>query len=427
MNTAARRRTAIELPAAISRRRQVFAMAEPANDIAALGRQFGDFNSAVTERIGAVENSLDKVMERIASLVVHGGGGAPSGEANLRAELNAVASYFRSRGRQQEELHNINSNAIAALAGVQGIDPAKIRATMSVGSDPDGGYVVLPEISRTMTKKLWDVSPMRRISRVESIVGTEWKEPIDADQITSGWVGEQDSRPQTGTPKLGMLDISLNESYCMPPITQALLDSASFDLGSWLVGKINDKFARDEGAAFVAGDGVARPMGFLSVPQSTATDATRPWGTIQTVSTGVSGDFPASNPADVLKTLVWSLRTPYRAGATWLMNSNTLSRVDKFKDGQGNYLLRPGLTSGMPDMLLGYPVAVDDVAMPDIGANACAIAFGNFQLGYVIIDGIGIRLLVDPYSAKPYVLYYAYRRVGGGVANSEAIKLLKFA
>ena len=411
-----RPRTAIELP---SRRIPAFAMAGEPN-LATLMAQFGEHSTAIDQKFGAVEADLEKINMKLAGLTAHGGGASANGSSNLRTELNAVAKYFRSKRRQQDELLNIHTGAMTALANIQG--------SMSVGSDPDGGYLVLPEISNSMTKRLWDVAAMRRISRVETITaGTQWEEPIDADQVGSGWVAENDSRPSTSTPKIGMLKVPLNEAYAMPPITQGLLDSSSFDLGTWLVGKITDKFSRDEGIAFIGGDGVGKPMGFLSIPKTTDVDANRPWGTIQYIPTGVSGDFPASNPGDTLKSLVWSLRAPYRAGATWLMNSNTMAVIDKFKDGMGNYLLRPGMTAGVPDMLLGYPVTIDDVAMPDITANSCAIAFGNFQLGYVIIDRLGVKLLVDPFSAKPLVLYYAYRRVGGGVANSEAIKLLKFA
>ncbi|MFT4116536.1 phage major capsid protein [Bradyrhizobium sp.] len=416
MNFVTRQRTAIELP---SRRIPAFAMAGE-NGVEALMAQFGAHHEAVTQRFCTIEAELERVTERMAGLTALGTGSRPSGESNLRTELNAVAKFFRSKGRQQDELLNIHTGAVTALANIQG--------AMSVGSDPDGGYLVLPEISKSMTKKLWDVSAMRRICRVETVTGgVQWEEPIDPDQVGSGWVGETDPRAATSTPKIGMLKIPLNEAYAQPPITQSLLDSSQFDLGNWLIGKINDKFGRDEGIAFIGGDGVNKPMGLLSYPQSTASDATRPWGTLQTVATGQAGAFPTSNPADPLKNLLWSLRAPYRAGASWLMNSNTLSLIDKMKDGQGNYLLRPGLTAGMPDMLLGYPVAVDDVAMPDPAANSISVAFGNFQLGYVIVDRLGIKLLVDPFTAKPLVLYYAYRRVGGGLANSEAIKLLKFA
>lgn len=415
MNFVPRQRTAIELPA---RRMSVFAMAgETPPDLAAFMATFGQHHDAVTQKFGAIEDDMDKIHTALASMRVLGGGGdgAASSQANLRAEINAITKYFKKG--EADEVLNIHKRAVSS--GVWG--------SMSVGSDPDGGYLVFPEISKTMTTKLFDVSPMRRICRVEQTAAGEWQEPADIGEVNYGWVGETDSRPQTGSPQLAMLKVPLNELYAMPAVTQSLLDTAYFDLGAWLTGKVSDKFARSEGAAFVTGDGQNKPFGFLSSPQSTAADATRPWGTLQYTTTGQAGAFAGTNPGDCLKTLVFSLRAPYRAGANWLMNSTTLSLVDKLKDAQGQYLLRPGLAGGMPDTLLGYPVVTDDVAMPDVAANSFSIAFGNFKLGYIIIDGIGIRLIRDPYTAKPYVLFYAYRRVGGQVANSEAIKLLKFA
>lgn len=416
MTTASRRRTAIELPA-IARRRGIFAMAEPTGDIAALGRTFGEFNSAITQRVDTIESAVDEVLTKLAGLTVHGGGGGNS-QNNLKAELQAVGKYLRKR--DDSDLLNIHRNSMQTIGDIQG--------NMSVGSDPDGGYFVLPTFSTTMTQKLWDVTAMRRLSRVETVLsGSQWEEPIDNDQVESGWVGENDPRPATKSPKIGKLKVPLNEAYAMPPVTQTLLDSVGFDLGGWLLNKISDKFGRDEGTAFLAGDGVGKPMGMLSYPTSTATDDTRPWGTIQYIATGQAGDLPTENPGDPLKSLVWALRAPYRPGAAFLLNSNTMSRIDKLKDGFGNYLLRPGLTTGAPSMLLGYPVEIDDVAMPDIGANAFAIAFGNFKRAYVIIDRIGLKLIIDPLTQKPLVLYYCYRRVGGALANSEAVKLLKFS
>lgn len=413
-----RRAPAIILPNAD---RPIFASATEVTDIAGLSRQFDGYHASTMAaqqktdaEIQKISAEVDKIVQKQAALALSGGDNS-SGRSTLRAEIGAIDKFIKTGLR--DDLVNIHQRAAAS----------DIQASMTVDSDPDGGYFVLPEMSKTMTAKLWDLSAMRRLARVERTSASEWQEPIDSDQVGSGWVGEVESRPQTTTPKIGMLKIPLNELYTMPPVSQRLLDTAGFDLAAWVTGKITDRFGRDEGTAFISGNGVAKPMGLLSYPVSTDIDSDRPWGTIQVVPTGVSGDLPVSDPADALKTLVWSLRAPYRAGASWLMNSSTMSIIDKLKDERGNYLLRPGLTAGMPDMLLGYPVAIDDVAMPDIGANSLSIAFGNFKLAYVIVDGVGIRVLRDPFTAKPNVLFYAYRRVGGGVANSEAVKLLRFS
>lgn len=416
----ARPRSAIELPANL-RRKPVFAMAgEPAADIAGLACMFEGHHATVQSRLDNITTELDRINATQAALRVTGGGAPADG---LRNELNAVAKFFRKKG-DDSDLTSLHVDAVSALAA--------INNQMSVGSDPDGGYFVLPALSTTMTKKLWDVTAMRRLARVETIsAGDRWEEPIDNDQVGSGWVAETESRPSTGSPKIGMLSVPLHEIYAMPPVTQALLDMVGFDLGSWLLNKIIDKFGRDEGTGFLAGDGVGKPRGLLSYPTSTAADDTRPWGTVQYMPTGASGAFKTgSTPpdgGDCLRDLTWKLRGPYRQGASWLMNSNTISQIDKMKNTQGDYIFRPSMTAGAPSSLLGYPVEIDDVAMPDIAANSFSIAFGNFQKAYVIVDRIGIKLLVDPFSSKPLVLYYAYKRVGGALNNSEAVKFLKFS
>lgn len=293
--------------------------------------------------------------------------------------------------------------------------------TMSVGSDPDGGYVVIPARSTSMTKKIFDANPMRRLARVEVITaGDAWEEPVDVDDIGATWVGETQSRPETDTAKLGLLRVPVHETYALQPITQRLLDDSYIDVGAWVEGKISDKFARQEGTAFVSGDGVKKPRGFLTYPTEATADATRPWGTLQYLPSGAADTITA----DALRDMVWGLRAPYRSGATWLMNSNTASVIDKLKNGDGAYIWRDSTAAGVPPTLLGYPVEFAE-DMPDTAAGTLPIALGNWQKGYVVVEKVGIRLLRDPFSQKPYVLVYCYRRIGGDVANFEAIKLMK--
>jgi HK97 family phage major capsid protein len=319
----------------------------------------------------------------------------------VKAELDAVAVFARSGDDSKLK---------------------EIQAAMSVGSDPDGGYLVLPALSSGMTKKLYDQTPLRRLARVETITaGSEWVEPIDNGESGATWVAEQTARPATSTPQLGELKIPLEEIYALQPVTQRLVDDSGFDLGGWLDGKVTDKFARTEGAAFVTGNGVGKPRGFLTYTTSTVTDATRPWGAVQYIPSGNA----TSITADGLKDTVWGLRAPYRQGSNFLMNSNTANAIDKLKaSGSGDYIWRDGMQAGSPPSLLGYPVEFDET-MPDVAAGSLSIAFGNFKLCYVIVDRAGIRFLRDPYSDKPRLLFYAYKRVGGGLANSEAVKLVK--
>lgn len=301
---------------------------------------------------------------------------------------------------------------------------------MSVGSDPDGGYVVHNLISSGMTKVMAEISPLYRLARkVPMTTGAAFEEPIDVEALDATWAGEQGSRDDTDTPQLKLLIVPLCEIYTMPKVTQKLIDTASVDVVQWLIAKSGESFALKEGTAFHTGDGVAKPRGFMSYPTASTGDATRAWGTLQYIVTGSSGAFPSSsttvNPADVLVNVQSALKAQYRAGAVWLMNRTTAGVVRKLKDADGRHVWVDSLVQGQPSLLLGHPVEVDE-DMPDVGADQFAIAFGNFEKAYTIVEQPGVRFLADPYTAKPHVRLFSYRRVGGGCNNTEAIKLLKF-
>lgn len=297
-------------------------------------------------------------------------------------------------------------------------DEAEIRAISSGG---DGGYVVYPHVSMVMTKRLFDLSPMRRLARVETItIGDSWEEPADLEQSEATWAAEAESRPETDTPAISRLTVHVHEIYALQAITQRLLDDASIDVGLWIEGKIADKFARTEGTAFITGTGAKQPMGFMSLATTTDDDLTRDVNKLQHVITGSA----TTVTADSLRDIYWKLRAVHRSNGTWMMSSDTANSIDKLKDGNGDYLWRNGMTAGSPPSLLGRPVEfAEDMAA--IGAGNFPIAFGDFKAGYLIVDKAGIRLLRDPYTSKPNVLFYAYRRVGGSVALPDAIKVLK--
>jgi HK97 family phage major capsid protein len=289
---------------------------------------------------------------------------------------------------------------------------------------PDGGYVIPPEIESTIDKSLARVSPIRAIATVRQIGAGSFKKPIASNGATAGWAGETQSRPETATPTMSVIEFPAMELYAMPAATQSLLDDAYVNVEQWLAEEVQTEFAEQEGAAFVTGDGVNRPRGLLTYPF--VANGSWSWGRIGYVATGNAGDFAAANPADSLIDLIYAPRQAYRANGKWLMNKTVQARVRKLKDGDGNYMWQPSASAGEPATLLGYPVhEAED--MPDIAANAHAIAFGDFQKGYLVVDRAGVRVLRDPYSAKPYVLFYTTKRVGGGVQNFEAIKTLRFA
>jgi len=290
----------------------------------------------------------------------------------------------------------------------------------------DGGFAVPREIDAVIDATLKGMSPIRAIANVVRVGSSGYRKLVTQNGVTSGWASETATRPETATPTFNEIVPSFGELYANPAATQAMLDDAAFDVEGWLASEIATEFAKAEGAAFVNGNGTNKPKGFLTSPNAVTTDATRPFGTLQYIASGAAGAFIATNPQDRLVELVHALRAPYRQGASWVMNASTLSTIRKFKTTDGAFIWQSGLGAGQPDTLLGYPV-VEAEDMPDIGANSLSIAFGNFKAGYLIAERSETNILRDPYSNKPYVHFYATKRLGGAVTNSEAIKLMKFA
>lgn len=294
------------------------------------------------------------------------------------------------------------------------------RKALSVGADPDGGYVVNPDLSGRIVMKVFESSPMRAYAAVQVISSDALEGLFDLNEASSGWVGETDSRAETNTPQLGKWRIPTYELYAKPKATQKLLDDASINMEAWLASKVAEKFARDEANAFVVGNGVNKPRGFLTYGSGT----TLP-GTIEQFPSGVNGALAATpDGGDVLINALYGLKQQYRANATWFMNRASTRLVRKAKDSNGSYIWVPGIAAGQPASLLGYPVAAFE-DMPDPATNSLSIAVGDMREAYQIVDRLGIRTLRDPYSAKPYVEFYTTKRVGGDVINFESIKLVK--
>jgi HK97 family phage major capsid protein len=283
--------------------------------------------------------------------------------------------------------------------------------------------VAPPELDRLIEQRLTASSPIRQIASVRQTSATVFKKPVSMGAV-SAWVDEKDdARAETTAPTLELLSFPAAELYAMPAATQTLLDDAYADVDEWLADECEASFASQESAAFVSGNGTDKPKGFLAYDM--IADASHAWNKIGFILSGGAGAFASSNPADKLIDLVYALKSQFRANARFVLNRRTVSAVRKLKDGDDKYLWRPGM-AGEAASLLGCPVTeIED--MPDIAANSFSIAFGDFRRGYLIVDRQGARVLRDPYSAKPYVLFYTTKRVGGGVQNFDAIKVMKFA
>jgi HK97 family phage major capsid protein len=288
----------------------------------------------------------------------------------------------------------------------------------------DGGYLVDPQTADAIRSMLVSTSSIRAIAQVVQVEAASFDVLIDRSEVGSGWATEAAAQAETGTPVLERISIRLHELSAMPKASQRLLDDSAFDVEGWLAGKIATRFLRAESAAFVSGDGVDKPKGFLTPPK--VAQASWAWGSLGYVASGAASDFATTNPADCIINLVYALGAEYRANATFVMNSKTAGAVRKMKDADGRFLWSDGMAAGEPARLMGYAVLICE-DMPDIAAGAHAIAFGDFRAGYTIAERPDLRILRDPFSAKPHVLFYASKRVGGEVTDFAAIKLLRFA
>jgi HK97 family phage major capsid protein len=298
------------------------------------------------------------------------------------------------------------------------------QKSLSTTVDGDGGYLVDPQTSDAIKSVLRSTASIRGIASVVNVESNSYDVLVDHAELGYTWTNETASLTETTSPKIDRITILLHELSALPKASQRLLDDSAFDIESWLAGRIADKFARAEATAFINGDGIDKPRGFLNHPL--VANESWAWESIGYVASGQSGDFSSTAPSDPIIELVYSLEAQYRANATFVMNSKTAGAVRKMKDADGRFLWSDGLASGEPARLMGYPVLIAE-QMPDIAPGSAAVAFGDFAAGYTIAERPDLRVLRDPFSAKPHVLFYATKRVGGDVSDFAAIKVLRFA
>ncbi|UBB16141.1 phage major capsid protein [Comamonas odontotermitis] len=297
-----------------------------------------------------------------------------------------------------------------------------VQAALNKGTAEEGGYLTPVEWDGTITDKLREESPMRQLAQVQVTSKAGWKKLFNMGGTGSGWVGETDVRPETATPVLAELGFGHGEIYANPAATQQILDDAEINIEAWLASEVQAEFAEQEGVAFISGDGVKKPAGILTYVTGGSNAAKHPFGAIKAINSGAAADIGS----DAVLDLIYGLPKKYRQNAQFLTNNLTIAKLRKLKDGQGNYLWQPSAQAGQPATLHGYGLAEDE-NMPDVAANSLPILFGDFKRGYLIIDRMGIRVLRDPYTKKPYVLFYTTKRVGGGVQNPECLRALKVA
>jgi len=371
-----------------------------ANDARLAALEGKQNDGLLDDKVARINAALDSQAKQIENLALANSRPAIGGAAINPEAKSAWSSYIRTG----------DGSELMSLEG------------KSLSVDAEGGYVAPPETESRIDRALTEASPFRSIATVRRVGVGQFKKPVSNGGAASGWAGETEARVETDAPQLELLDFPAGELYAMPAATQTLLDDGVADVDQWLADEVRDVFVAQETAAFAAGDGVNKPKGILSYTQ--AEDQSQSWGNLGYIATGTAGGFDPDAPVDAIMDLIYAPKTRYRAGGNFIMNRRTLGEVRKFKDADGNYIWQPSTEAGQPSTLLGYKLnEVED--MPNVSSEGAVMAFGDFKRGYLIVDRQGVRVLRDPYSAKPYVLFYTTKRVGGGVQDFNAIKLLK--
>lgn len=391
--------------------------------IESIGRAFDEFKASndlrlkEIEKKGSVDAVLAEKVERINKDL--------SAMSEMKKQLEAIeTAVARSANKYGGDVDNakaaVNRAFRALMQGkVEAVKDLDIQAAASTLSDPDGGFTVPEEVDAAIDRVQGTMSAMRRLATVRTISTDTYKKLVNQGGTTSGWTAEKGTRSETSTPSLAEIAINTKEIYAMPYATQTLLDDAAIDVGAWLASEVGIEFNEEEGDAFINGNGVEKPKGIAKYTM--IANSSYAWGKVGYIA---GGHATLLNNMDKLIDLQHALKPGYRNGAAWLMNDSTALVIRKFKDGDGNYIWRPGLIEGQPDTLLAKPVEYDD-NVDDIGGSKYPIFYGNFKRAYLIIDRLGTRVLRDPYTAKPYVAFYTTKRVGGGIVMYEAIKALK--
>ncbi len=384
----------------------------------ALMRAFEEFKTANDARLDAIERGrgdvlLEEKVDRIDRAL-----------SEQKSMIERAALAGRRPGLAADPALSEHKSAWSAymrrgdISALTQFEAKSLAVSTNAGAD--GGYIAPPELDRMIEMRLRQVSPMREIATVRTTGANVFKKPISLTNAGTGWAAETGTRSETTSPTLALLEFPTAELYANLAATQTLLDDSFVNLEEWIAGEVEEAFAGKERAAFVNGDGSDEPKGFMNY--DAVAEGSHVWGKIGHILTGADGGF-GTTPVDKLIDLIYAPKTQYRQNARFVMNRKTVSAVRKLKDGDDRYIWEPNDAGG--STLLGYPITeLED--MPDIATDARAIAFGDFARGYLIVDRAGVRVLRDPYSAKPYVLFYVTKRVGGGVQNFDAIKVLKF-
>ncbi len=380
-------------------------------DIEELLAEHGDKVTKGFETVTARLSALEDKSKAIEIKIARPGVGVAGAAGTLPEDIEHKAAF----------------NAFLRKGAEDGLADLEAKA-LNIATPGDGGYALPREIDSQIASLLRNRNTIRSIASVVQVGSQDYRKLVNLHGAAASWVGESTARPTTATPELAEISPPIGELYANPSASQRALDDIFFDVEAWLLDELNEQFSITEGTAFVSGDGTNKPKGFLAGPTPVTTaDGARAFGTLQMIKTGVGGGFTAvsstTSPIDDLIACVMALRPDYRANGTWVMNGTTLERIRKFKDADGRFVWQPSAQAGQPSTLLGYPV-LESADMPDVAVDTFPIAFGDFRRGYMVVDRVGTRILRDPFTNKPFTSFYATKRVGGSLIDTNAIKLL---
>ncbi|NTU77324.1 MAG: phage major capsid protein, partial [Alphaproteobacteria bacterium] len=373
----------------------------------------GSADTVLNEKLGRMDAAMNKLQDDISGV-----------KTALRRPARGAAASFSAQDGESEYKEAFLRYV---TKGVEQDVTSLLTKEMDVIGDQQGGYMVPTEMADRIVTRQFDTTPMRQLATVMSISSEAVEMLRDTNEPDAQWISELGTPADTDQGALGRIRIPVHELYAQPKATQKLLDDAVINVEEWLIQRVSDKFARRENTAFVSGDGLGQPRGFLSYSTAATGDSSRAWGVLEHVATGADGAFSTSTGADVLIDLMHKLRSGYLPKATWLMPRTVADLVRKLKENTSNaYIWQPSLQAGTPATLLGHPIMLAE-DMPSLASGSVSLAFGNFGEGYTIVDRVGLCVLRDPYTAAPFVKFRCSKRVGGDVVNFDAIKLLKFA
>lgn len=388
--------------------------------------------AALEAGLEAERKEREDLEKRINLARISGGSDEEKARSLAVTEFNHVLkSAAAERGKHVQPLDAAGYDAYKSAwgrlfrEGKEALSGDEVKA-LSVGSDPDGGYFVTPDVTGRMVKKVYETSPIRQIASVQ-VITTDALEGIeDTGEAGAGYAGEHATSGDTTTPQVGKWRIPVFWIDTEPKATQQLLDDAAVDIEAWLADKVAGKFGRFEASEFITGaaNKIVGLASGVTIAADTGTGVN--WGSVGYIAAGASGDFTGTTPTDKLYDIVGALKNDYMQNARFLTRRTVIAKIRKFKDGQNNYIWQPSLVAGQPETIMGFPVTrAED--MPTLASNSISLAFGDFAQAYQIVDRQGVKVLRDPFTAKPYVKFYTTKRVGGGVVNYEAYKVMKFA